>query len=328
MFGLYRTFKENYVPYFADGTGRDRYIAYNNAGFLHNFPKSVTPENSYRTGTFFGTKIVQHNRSPSIKSPNFHYHSDGNGRDTYILINGGGLFTDSKPLLSYRLTDFLRKHDYQYTRPINRTKVALSRAEIKYNKYLRDKEKEIVTRLYTNEKKKFMKKPKFDPFRGFSSEEFKKETEMDNKNKTTNYFMPKYKFKENDNNDTHTNQCITEKKEDFNNNFTNNNYEDVNTFNKSNKNNNIYQSSSKANTIRFKPRMIIDANSNNMKGSTRAFEKTCCKTENNFYNSVGKIKNYQIQQNKKLLKNQKQPYFHVLNDQYIEDKKGNQNEMA
>ena len=159
MSGLYRTFKENFVPYFADGRGRDRYIAYNNAGFYHNFPNSLSPTNPYKTGTFFGTKIIQHNKSPSVKAPNFHYHSDGNGRDKYILVNGGGLFYDSKPLLSFKLTDFLRKHDYNY-RSIGKKRIALSRDEIRYNNLLRSKEKELIRRLYTNEKKKFMKKMK------------------------------------------------------------------------------------------------------------------------------------------------------------------------
>ena len=110
--GLYRTFKSNYVPYFPDGNGRDRYIAYNNAGFFKNYPGSQ--KDSYlnnKNGCFFGTKIVTHVKSPSVKTPNFHYYADGNGRDKYILVNGGGLFTQSKPLISYKLTDFLRNDD-------------------------------------------------------------------------------------------------------------------------------------------------------------------------------------------------------------------------
>ena len=158
-YGLYRTFKENYVPYFEDGRGRDRYIAYNNAGFFHGYQKYISPSDYKKTGTVFGTKIIHNNRSPSIKAPNFRYHSDGNGRDNYILVNSGGLFYQSKPLISYQLTDFLRKSDNQNYSTRNK-RIALSRAEIKYNKLLKDKEKEIIQRLYTNEKKKFMKKKK------------------------------------------------------------------------------------------------------------------------------------------------------------------------
>ena len=109
--GLYRTSKSNYVPYFPDGRGRDRYIAYNNAGFFKDFQNSSNNKYIYRTGSFFGTKINTHLKSPSVKAPNFHYHANGNGRDKYILENGGGLFSEYKPLITYKLSDFLRKSD-------------------------------------------------------------------------------------------------------------------------------------------------------------------------------------------------------------------------
>ena len=153
--GLYRTMKLNYVPYFTDGNGRDRYIAFDNAGFFAN--KEINKENVRRTGTSFDTKISYKYVSPYMKAPNFHYHSDGNGRDSYIYTNGGGLFYDSKPLNSYKLTDFLRGDN----RTIKRDgKVWVSKSQDKYNKLLRAKEKDIINRLYENEKKKFLKKKK------------------------------------------------------------------------------------------------------------------------------------------------------------------------
>ena len=153
--GLYRTMKLNYVPYFTDGTGRDRYIAFDNAGFFPN--KESKKENVRRTGTSFDTKISYKYMSPYMKAPNFHYHSDGNGRDSYIYSNGGGLFYDSKPLNSYKLTDFLRANNYGTT--YNRNgKVWVSKSQDKYNKLIRAKEKDIINRLYENEKKKFIKK--------------------------------------------------------------------------------------------------------------------------------------------------------------------------
>ena len=155
--GLYRTFKSNYVPYFTDGNGRDRYIAFDNAGFFSN--KEMNKENTRRTGTSFDTKISYKYVSPYMKAPNFHYHSDGNGRDSYIFTNGGGLFYDSKPLNSYKLIDFLRADNVATS--YNRTgKVWVSKSQDKYNKMLRSKEKDIINRLYENEKKKFMKKKK------------------------------------------------------------------------------------------------------------------------------------------------------------------------
>ena len=153
-FGLYRTMKYNYVPYFTDGTGRDRYIAFDNAGFFQN--RESKKENVRRTGTSLDTKISYKYVSPYMKAPNFKYHSDGNGRDSYIYTNGGGLFYDTKPLNSYRLTDFLRSNNY--STPLRTGKVWVSQSQDKYNKLLRAKEKDIINRLYENEKKKFIKK--------------------------------------------------------------------------------------------------------------------------------------------------------------------------
>ena len=185
--GLYRTFKSNYIPYFATGDGRHRYILYDNAGFFHNNPKSLSPSNIYKTGTFFSSKVVHHNKTQSIKAPNFHYHSNGNGRDKYILVNGGGLFSDSKPLISFKLSDFLRKNEEKYDSPKNKKgKITLTKAEIYYNKLIRDKERGVIKRLYDDEKKKFMKK-----------------------NKTEFFSVDKFNKIENDINDNEIDKCLT-----------------------------------------------------------------------------------------------------------------------
>lgn len=156
--GLYRTFKTNHVPYFPDGNGRDRYIAYNNAGFFKDFSTSPINKGGYRTGTFFSTKIITHTKSTSVKTPNFHYYACGNGRDKYILVDGGGLFTQTKPLISYKLTDFLRNNEDNIS-PTKKTRTYLSRDELKYNKLLKNIEKNLIKRLYTNDKKKFIRRP-------------------------------------------------------------------------------------------------------------------------------------------------------------------------
>lgn len=188
--GLYRTFKSNYIPYFAAGDGRDRYILYDNAGFFHNNPKSLSPSNIYKTGTFFSSKVVQHTKTQSIKAPNFHYHSNGNGRDKYILVNGGGLFSDSKPLISFKLSDFLRKNEEKYDSPKNKKgKINLTKAEIYYNKLIRDKEKGVIKRLYDNEKKKFIKKNKTD---FFSFDEIKKIENNKNNNEMDKCLTSRY----------------------------------------------------------------------------------------------------------------------------------------
>ena len=153
--GLYRTSKGGYVPYNTDGNGRDRYIAINSGGFIAN-NNTASPDYIWRTGTNLSTKVSYKSVSPYVKSPNFHYHSDGRGRDSYIYSNGGGLIYDSKPLNSYKLTDFLRGNE-----EVNKNeKVWLSKNENKYQKYLRSMERSVINRLYEKDKDKFIKKKK------------------------------------------------------------------------------------------------------------------------------------------------------------------------
>ena len=308
--GLYRTFKENYVPYFADGRGRDRYIAYNNAGFFHDYPNPINPQNSHRTGTVFYSKVSEHYKSPYSKAPNFHYHSDGNGRDKYILDNGGGLYTDSKPLVSYRLTDFLRKSEYDYRTDKTRHRVALSRAELKYQKFLRNKEKEIINRLYNNEKKKFMKKLKINT-NGYFPEENNYDSDFVQKNKTTTNFLPRYKFKDNENTvNQETNEMYVSRNENDKNDILSNNY---NTYDKEQN-----EGLSKKNNLRFKPKLYIDANNyNSLNGNQKS--SLLSKANNQFYNGIERIKTYQSMDKKNYLKSKKQPYFHILNEQSIQN---------
>ena len=309
--GLYRTFKENYVPYFADGRGRDRYIAYNNSGFFHNYPDPLNHANTHRTGTVFYSKIYSHYKSPSVKTPNFHYHSDGNGRDQYILENGGGLYTDSKPLLSYRLTDFLRKHNYNYSKPKSRQKVALSRAELKYQKFLRNKEKEIINRLYNKEKDKFMKKIKFHSNKCFSSDEINSDNEPIMENK------PNCKLS----NELNKDETISKQmKNEFSTlRYGNNKYgiiDNKDNMNAKSQNENLPN----LNTLRCKPKIYIDAKShNNHKSIDNGFISS--KTSDDFYSNIERIKKYQDMNKRSLLKIKKQPYFHILNDHSIKYEK-------
>ena len=154
--GLYRTTKVNYVPYTTDGNGRDGYIAANRGGLFPN--NSLNPDNIRRTGTLLLTKISYKSVSPYYKTPNFHYHSDGNGRDSYIYSNGGGLIYDSKPLNSFKLTDFLRKNDDDLIISNQNNIMSSNKKKEKYQNFL--KEKNIINRLYENEKKNFIKNKK------------------------------------------------------------------------------------------------------------------------------------------------------------------------
>lgn len=160
---LYRTSKSNYIQYYANGNGRDKYILYDNAGF---YRKSGV-RNSFcivkEDCGSFTYKNNQINKSQNVRAPTFHYYANGTGRDKYILANSGGLCYDTKPLNSYKLIDFLRKDDdYKRLSPIKK-KISLSKAEIHYNQMLREKEKQLIKRLYKNEqyKMKLMNKSTF-----------------------------------------------------------------------------------------------------------------------------------------------------------------------
>jgi hypothetical protein len=300
--GLYRTFKRNYVPYHPDGSGRDGYIAYNNAGFFKNFVGTPRNDDQSRTGCFFGTKIIQHFKSSSIKTPNFHYHADGNGRDKYILVNGGGLFYQTKPLMSYKLVDFLRK-DEEKISPIKKLKGSLSKNEIKYFKLLRDKERDLIKRLYTHSKKKFMSRDKNGVKSFLSVDEINKD-DKDSfyKSQAKSFFLPKYKTR---------NYCQEKLKE----------YEKDNNsllINEKNKsfnflNDRLNFSEEKGKLFKIKPKIIINEKSNNKnespkkimqqknKESVNTLKKD--KNNNNFFMDIEKIKNYQLK--KRTLNNKK-----------------------
>ena len=300
--GLYRTFKSNYVPYFPDGNGRDRYIAYNNAGFFKNYPGSQ--KDSYlnnKNGCFFGTKIVTHVKSPSVKTPNFHYYADGNGRDKYILVNGGGLFTQSKPLISYKLTDFLRNDDDNLS-PKKKIRAYLSRDEIKYNNLLKENERNVIKRLYLNERKKFMKRPKIN-FKSFFSFDQLNNDSRENLVNNTKTFLT------NNKNDSKEKENSTQ----F---LTHRNIIHRNRFFNDQPN----HSESKEKKVKIKPKIIIDAKINN---KVSEFSKEVLHPEkqeedysnyvnsNNFLTDIEKLKNYQFRL--KSLNNRKLKGFRIKN---------------
>jgi hypothetical protein len=92
----------------------------------------------------------------------FKYWGDGSGREHYIL-KCNGLYHDQKPLCSYTLTDFLRNgKNIQGTPDMSRKKIYFSLSEIKYNQQLRNLEKKLVKRLYTDPLQKKKKKIMID----------------------------------------------------------------------------------------------------------------------------------------------------------------------
>lgn len=156
---LYRTFAPTFNAYSPDGEGRDTYIGYNNGGFWNNRIPPGTPfESSTPASTRYRFRGIARQTAP------FKYYSDGSGRDSYILLNSGGLVRESKPLSQYHLKDFLRTADsciLEYDNPMTKSgklgrRHFVSKAEFKHNQMLKKNERGIIDRLYNKEKHKFI----------------------------------------------------------------------------------------------------------------------------------------------------------------------------
>ena len=103
MANLWRTQRPRFPLYSSDGNGRDYYIKYNNAGYWDDQFKIIKkPDYEYPKYNNFHSLI--HQAAP-VK-----YKPTGNGRETYI-INDGGLHHDQRSLASYKLDEFLIKLD-------------------------------------------------------------------------------------------------------------------------------------------------------------------------------------------------------------------------
>ncbi len=76
------------LHYFSNGTGRDSYIATNSGGLISG-PKQRLPlevaNSPTGTSSMFPGIREWRERCPRIESKNIFYHSDGSGRDSYIL---------------------------------------------------------------------------------------------------------------------------------------------------------------------------------------------------------------------------------------------------
>jgi hypothetical protein len=155
MVNLWRTQRPRFPLYQSDGLGRDYYIKYTNGGFWENqFVISKKPD--YVRNKYNNFHSLFHMAAP------FKYWGDGSGREHYIL-KCNGLYHDQKPLCSYTLTDFLRNgKNIQGTPDMSRKKIYFSLSEIKYNQQLRNLEKKLVKRLYTDPLQKKKKKIMID----------------------------------------------------------------------------------------------------------------------------------------------------------------------
>jgi len=147
MANLWRTQRPRFPLYQSDGLGRDFYIKYTNGGFWEDqFVLSKKPD--YIRPKYNNFHSLFHMAAP------FKYWGDGSGRENYIL-KCNGFIHDQKPLCSYSLTDFLRNGiNFQGVPDNFGKKLYLSLAEIKYNQQLKNLQKKLVKRLYTEPMKK------------------------------------------------------------------------------------------------------------------------------------------------------------------------------
>ena len=160
---LYRTYSPAFNSYEYDGKGRDTYIGYNQGGFWKARIAPGTSFESCYTSPSDKYKFKYPNKAPVI----FKYHSDGSGRDYHVLkySTDGGLSKQDKSLNCYQLTDFLRnyetdniKYSLVQKKGFSRNKIYLSKEEKRINNLLLKNQKNVINRLYNQEKYKFMPK--------------------------------------------------------------------------------------------------------------------------------------------------------------------------
>ena len=141
MANLWRTQRPRFPQYVSDGSGRDYYIKYNNAGYWENqFNIQKKVEYDYPKYNNFHSLFHQAARVKYIPT--------GNGRETYI-INEDGQIRDQKSLASYKLDDFLReKKSLDYSIISSDKKRYRSLEQKKNNNQLKLLEKRLINRLY------------------------------------------------------------------------------------------------------------------------------------------------------------------------------------
>ena len=94
------------------------------------------------------------------------YHSDGSGRDSYVIYNSGGLEKDYTPLKHLNLKKFLRTPEsgnFNFRASPMREGVStktlyVSKQELRINQNIKKLEKGLLNRLYYSEQHKFSPK--------------------------------------------------------------------------------------------------------------------------------------------------------------------------
>lgn len=140
MASLWRTQRPRFPQYISDGSGRDYYIKFNNAGYWEDQFK-VKKKPDYEFPKYNNFHSLFHLAAPVKFIPT------GKGRETYI-INAGGFHHDQKPLSVFKLDDFLREPIIERPKKFKNKKHYMSVGEKRYNEKLQILEKDLVNRLY------------------------------------------------------------------------------------------------------------------------------------------------------------------------------------
>lgn len=149
VINLGRTTKTNIVFYSTDGMGRDGYITYNDGGFWKKNIKQISLKPDYPKNTKKIFHSLYHQPAP------FNYHSDGSGRDSYVIENNAGLVKRFEPLIKQKLTKFLRKED-----EIIQRKIYFTKSQKKILNKMKMIQKNVVNRLYNKSLEKIKNKLK------------------------------------------------------------------------------------------------------------------------------------------------------------------------
>ncbi|CDW73265.1 UNKNOWN [Stylonychia lemnae] len=96
--GINRTSNLTYANYFGDGSGRDKYVIFENGGLchqksrMHEQSSHMLPNNQAPLASASTLRMSQSNKH----IPTHKYHPDGTGRDMFVVTNNGGQFRGFK----------------------------------------------------------------------------------------------------------------------------------------------------------------------------------------------------------------------------------------
>lgn len=161
-------FRQKYIQYFPDGSGRDSYINSNSGGFSKCIPKQAIP--NYKVSSFFSSSDLAKIRDLSKSSWTFQYKSDGSGRDSYILSGSGGLQNEYRSPKPFKEALRCGASSYLFNNlnSSNKNKIRyLSKDEYVRWKKLSKVQENVINRLYTN---RSVVKPKKDKFEKYTND--------------------------------------------------------------------------------------------------------------------------------------------------------------